>query len=122
MPSKSIVIKIGTSSLVAESGDVNLSSLAAIVETAAAIQRAGHSVVLVSSGAVGTGCARLGLKSRPSSLAKKQALAAIGQLRLMRMYDDLFATLSCVCAQARAVSNPTMFALLILRLLGIIVV
>ena len=53
-------------------------------------------MVLVSSGAVGVGCQRLGLKIRPSELAKKQALAAIGQVHLMRYYDDLFSACGIV--------------------------
>ena len=47
-------------------------------------------MVLVSSGAVGVGCQRLGLTERPAELPKKQALAAVGQVHLMRYYEDLF--------------------------------
>lgn len=50
----------------------------------------GYDVVLVSSGAVGIGCQRMKLDERPTELAKKQALAAIGQVHLMRFYEDLF--------------------------------
>lgn len=53
-------------------------------------------MVLVSSGAVGVGCQRLGLVNRPSELAKKQALAAVGQVHLMRYYDDLFSACGLV--------------------------
>jgi glutamate 5-kinase len=53
-------------------------------------------VILVSSGAVGVGCQRMGLEERPTLLAQKQALAAVGQLHLMRCYDDLFSTLGMV--------------------------
>ena len=60
---------------------------------------AGHRVVLVSSGAVGAGAARMGLTSRPADLAAKQALAAIGQVHLMRYYDDFFGALRLPCAQ-----------------------
>ena len=55
--------------------------------------------MLVSSGAVGAGAARLGLASRPSDLAAKQALAAIGQVHLMRHYDDFLSALRLTCAQ-----------------------
>ena len=53
-------------------------------------------VVIVSSGAVGVGAQRLGLKSRPSKLPQKQALAAVGQVHLMRFYDDFFSAIGLV--------------------------
>lgn len=56
-------------------------------------------MILVSSGAVGVGCARLGLTERPKAIALKQAVAAVGQGRLMRIYDDLFTTLQQPIAQ-----------------------
>ena len=55
--------------------------------------------MLVSSGAVGAGAARLGLSARPTDLAAKQALAAIGQVHLMRHYDDFLSALRLKCAQ-----------------------
>lgn len=54
-------------------------------------------MIIVSSGAVGVGCQRLGLTTKPSELAKKQALAAVGQLHLMRYYEDFMASLNMVC-------------------------
>lgn len=59
----------------------------------------GYRVVLVSSGAVGVGCQRLELEVRPRLLAKKQALAAVGQVHLMRYYDDLFSAYNITCSQ-----------------------
>ena len=53
-------------------------------------------MVIVSSGAVGVGAQRLGLKSRPSKLPQKQALAAVGQVHLMRFYDDFFSAIGLV--------------------------
>ncbi len=67
--------------------------------TLPAAASAGHHVILVSSGAVGVGCQRLGLKERPSALAQKQALAAVGQVHLMRFYEDLFNALGLVGGQ-----------------------
>ena len=58
--------------------------------------RAGHKVVIVSSGAIGVGCLRLGLKERPSAIAQKQALAAVGQVHLMRYYEDFFSAVGLV--------------------------
>ena len=59
-------------------------------------QSAGHRVVIVSSGAIGVGCLRLGLKERPSAIAQKQALAAVGQVHLMRYYEDFFSAVGLV--------------------------
>ncbi len=97
---KTIVIKIGTSSLTQpETGQLALSTIATLAETLCHLRQEGHRVVLVSSGAVGVGCARLGLTERPKAMALKQAVAAVGQGRLMRIYDDLFTTLSQPIAQ-----------------------
>lgn len=56
----------------------------------------GHYVIIVSSGAIGVGCQRLGLSSRPTKIAQKQALAAIGQVHLMRYYEDILTALGLV--------------------------
>jgi glutamate 5-kinase len=97
---QTLVIKIGTSSLTqADSGYLALSTIAALVETLSQLRRQGHQVILVSSGAVGIGCARLGMSDRPRTIAMKQAVAAVGQGRLMRVYDDLFTSLQQPIAQ-----------------------
>ena len=98
--SKTIVVKIGTSSLTrTETGQLALATLGRLVETLCDLRREGHQVVLVSSGAIGVGCARLGIAQRPKSIALKQAVAAVGQGRLMRVYDDFFTSLSQPIAQ-----------------------
>ncbi|MBD2181742.1 glutamate 5-kinase [Aerosakkonema funiforme] len=98
--SEIIVVKIGTSSLTDPStGNLALSTIAALIETLTHLRTSGHRVILVSSGAVGVGCARLGLRERPRSMALKQAVAAVGQGRLMRIYDDLFTSLQQPIAQ-----------------------
>ncbi|MEB3268900.1 MAG: glutamate 5-kinase, partial [Leptolyngbya sp.] len=76
-----------------------LSTIASLVETLSQLRHQGHRVILVSSGAVGVGCARLGLSDRPRTLSLKQAVAAVGQGRLMRIYDDMFTTLGQPIAQ-----------------------
>ena len=97
---QTIVIKIGTSSLShPETGDLQLATISKLVEAIVHLRRQGHSVVLVSSGAVGIGCGRLGLKSRPRKISQKQAVAAVGQGRLMRIYDDFFGSLQQPVAQ-----------------------
>jgi glutamate 5-kinase len=95
---QTLVIKIGTSSLTRH-GQLALSTIAALVETLTELRARGDRVVLVTSGAVGVGCARLNLRDRPQKIAVKQAVAAVGQGRLMRVYDDLFTTLGQPIAQ-----------------------
>lgn len=97
--SQTIVIKIGTSSLTQATGEIAIATIASLVETLSYLRSQGHRIVLVSSGAVGVGCARLNLKERPRKMALKQAVAAVGQGRLMRIYDDLFSTLQQAIAQ-----------------------
>lgn len=95
-----VVIKVGTSSLIRpEKHTLNLSSLAGIVEVIRSLRDEGYNVVLVSSGAVGIGCQRLGLNVRPTDVSKKQALAAVGQVHLMRFYEDMFSAMGMTCAQ-----------------------
>jgi hypothetical protein len=65
----------------------------------------GHFVILVSSGAIGVGCQRLGLTTRPTKIAQKQALAAVGQGHLMRYYEDFFQALGLVSRAGRGVAE-----------------
>ena len=95
-----VVVKIGTSSLTrADTGKLALATIGRLVETLCQLQQLGHRVILVSSGAVGVGCARLGITQRPKTMALKQAVAAVGQGRLMRIYDDFFTALTQPIAQ-----------------------
>ncbi len=94
-----LVVKIGTSSLTRETGQLALSTIASLVEVLCQLRRQGHHIILVSSGAVGIGCTRLGLKDRPLRVALKQAIAAVGQGRLIRVYDDFFTSLQQPIAQ-----------------------
>lgn len=97
---QTLVIKIGTSSLTQPTtGQLALSTIATLVEILSTLRQQGNRVVLVSSGAVGVGCARLGLIERPKTIALKQAVAAVGQGRLMRIYDDFFTALKQPIAQ-----------------------
>ncbi|KAL0065841.1 Glutamate 5-kinase [Marasmius tenuissimus] len=70
-----------------------------LVETVVNLRAQGHKVVLVSSGAIGVGLKRMNIPSRPKSLSGKQALAAIGQGRLIALWDDLFGHLEQPIAQ-----------------------
>ncbi|KAL2423288.1 putative glutamate 5-kinase [Exophiala dermatitidis] len=101
-----IVIKIGTSSIVDETThEPILSILSLIVETAIKLRRDGHRVVIVSSGAVGVGLQRMNIPKRPKHLAQIQALAAIGQSRLMSIWDSLFAHMNQPVAQILITRN-----------------
>ncbi|KAG9126714.1 hypothetical protein FRC07_002257 [Ceratobasidium sp. 392] len=98
--SLTIVIKLGTSSIIHEkTHQPLLSLLSSIVETVVALKNEGHKVVLVSSGAIGVGLKRMDMASRPKSVSGKQALAAIGQGRLIALWDNLFGQLGQPIAQ-----------------------
>ncbi|KAJ1337587.1 glutamate 5-kinase [Microdochium nivale] len=86
-----IVIKLGTSSIVDEkTHEPLLPILSLIVDTAVKLRKDGHRVVIVSSGAIGVGLRRMDVQRRPKHLVKLQALAAIGQCRLISLWDSLF--------------------------------
>lgn len=85
-----IVIKIGSSSLLHESGSVDFRRLEKLVRIVCDLKNQDKDVILVSSGAIAVGFQALGLKSRPKTLSLKQACAAIGQAQLMMMYQKLF--------------------------------
>lgn len=100
MASKTIVIKLGTSSIVHETTHQPLlSTLSSIVETVVTLRSYGHQVILVSSGAIGVGLQRMDIRERPAKLSGKQALAAIGQGRLIALWDGLFGHLGQPIAQ-----------------------
>lgn len=91
---------IGTSSIVDEkTHEPLLSILTLIVETAVKLHKDGHRVIIVSSGAIGVGLRRMDLEKRPKHLPRVQALAAIGQCRLISLWDSLFAHLRQPIAQ-----------------------
>ena len=85
-----IVIKIGTSSLTFPNGKLNFQRIEKLVKVLFEVQREGKEVLLVSSGAVAVGAGRLGLEKKPESLAEKQAMAALGQAELIRIYQKFF--------------------------------
>ncbi|MDD2568122.1 MAG: glutamate 5-kinase [Clostridia bacterium] len=85
-----IVVKVGTSSLTHKTGKLNINGMEKLVRQLADLYNAGKSVILVTSGAVGAGMGRLNLTEKPTYMAQKQALAAIGQGILMQIYEKLF--------------------------------
>lgn len=94
-----IVVKVGTSTLTHHSGDVNLRSMEHLVRTLSDLHSMGHEVILVTSAAITVGTARMSLPERPRELRMKQAAAAVGQCRLMHIYDKLFSEYSRSVAQ-----------------------
>lgn len=103
---KRIVIKIGSSSLVhPETGSLNLVKIEKLVRLITDMSNEGREVVLVSSGAIAVGVKALGLNSRPKDKAKEQACAAVGQARLMMVYQKLFSEYLMVCAQVLMTKN-----------------
>ena len=85
------VVKVGTSLLRGQHGSTTTDVIANLTSSLAASLSRGDRAVLVSSGAVGLGCSRLGLDQRPESVVALQAAAAIGQGHLMGIYDQAMA-------------------------------
>ena len=101
-----IVIKVGSSSIVDEkTHQPILSILSLIVETSLTLRNDGHRVVIVSSGAIAVGLKRMDLARRPKHLPQVQALAAIGQSRLMSLWDSLFSHVDQKVAQILLTRN-----------------
>lgn len=87
---KRVVIKVGTSTLTYENGNINLDRIEKITRSIADLMNRGNEVVLVTSGAIGVGVSKMNLKERPSTIREKQAAASVGQVALMNIYSKLF--------------------------------
>lgn len=94
-----IVVKVGTRVLTRPDGSLDEERIASLVENLHKIMLTGRKLVLVSSGAVASGMGRLNLKERPKDLAKLQAVAAVGQSRLIQAYDRVLLSLGRTAAQ-----------------------
>jgi glutamate 5-kinase len=95
-----VVAKVGSSSVTDARGQVATSAVTKLCTEVADLRRAGHRVVVVSSGAIAAGLPALGMRgSRAADLATLQAVSAVGQSRLMRVYDDLLASHGLVGGQ-----------------------
>ena len=99
MNKQRLVVKVGTSTLLRQGGGVNLREMDALARVLSDLKNMGHQVILVSSGAIGVGSGKLGMKSRPSDLRFKQATAAVGQCELMHLYDKFFGEYGQTVAQ-----------------------
>jgi glutamate 5-kinase len=107
---KRIVIKIGTSTLSYSNGRLNFQLVEKLAYVLSAIRKRGIQVVLVTSGAIGVGAGRLGLTTKPEKLAKKQALAAIGQAELMKIYQKFFEDFNQIVAQVLLTKDIVTFS------------
>ena len=102
-----IVVKIGTSTLAHPTGHLNIRRVEELCKVMSDIKNSGHEVILVSSGAIGMGVGKLGLRPRPTDIPTKQAAAAVGQCELMYIYDKLFEEYHHTVAQL-LITNDTM--------------
>ncbi|HIZ79148.1 MAG TPA: glutamate 5-kinase [Candidatus Lachnoclostridium stercorigallinarum] len=103
---KRIVIKIGSSSLThRETGDLNLMKIEKLVRVISDLKGQGKEVVLVSSGAIAAGRQALGNRKKPETVSEKQAYAAVGQARLMMVYQKLFSEYNQTAAQVLLTKN-----------------
>lgn len=97
-----IVIKVGTNVLTRLDGRLDVTNISHLVDQVAALKRSGVALVLVSSGAVGAGRELLNVPEESDEVARRQVLSAIGQVRLMELYRQLFAGHGLHCAQVLA--------------------
>ena len=102
-----IVVKIGTSTLAHATGHLNIRRVEQLCKVLSDIKNAGHEVILVSSGAIGMGVGKLGLRERPRDIPSKQAAAAVGQCELMYTYDKLFSEYHHTVAQLLITGDDT---------------
>ncbi len=95
---KRIVFKVGSSTLTHENGKLNLRRIEKLATVLSDLRNMGKEVVLVSSGAISAGCGRVGAQ-RPADTPGKQAMAAIGQSELMRVYEHYFSMFGQIIGQ-----------------------
>ena len=94
-----IVVKVGTSTLTYENGNINLTRIEKLTRILSDVMNSGKEVILVTSGAIGVGVSKLNLKEKPKTIREKQAVAAVGQCELMHIYSKFFGEYSHVVGQ-----------------------
>ena len=103
---KRVVIKVGSSSLIhKETNKLDLRKLEVLVRELSDLHNQGKDVVLVTSGAVAVGASAFGMHGKPTELKKKQACSAVGQARLMMIYQKLFSEYNQMAAQILMTKN-----------------
>lgn len=96
---KRIVVKVGTSTLTYDNGNINLNRIEKLTRILSDVVNSGKEVTLVSSGAIGVGVSKLNLKEKPKDIREKQALSAVGQCELMHIYSKFFGEYSHTVGQ-----------------------
>jgi len=94
-----IVIKVGTSTLTYENGEVSFTRIDRLARTISDLMNQGKEIVLVTSGAIGVGAFKLKLMERPGTIPEKQAIAAVGQCELMHIYSKFFSEYGHIVGQ-----------------------
>lgn len=94
-----IVVKVGTSTLAHQTGLLNIQRMERLTKVLSDLKNSGKEIILVSSGAIGVGAGKIGLKERPADVPVRQACAAIGQCELMYCYDKYFSEFNHTVAQ-----------------------
>lgn len=105
MDKKRVVIKVGTSSLTYDTGNINIRQIELLSQVIADLCHSGCQVALVTSGAIAVGMGKLGLKERPKATPEKQAASAIGQSELMSLYGKFFSQYGKDVAQLLLTKN-----------------
>lgn len=96
---KRIVVKVGTSTLTYDNGNLNFTRLDKLARVLSDLANQGKDVILVSSGAIGVGVGKLKLKEKPKTVPEKQAVAAVGQCELMHIYSKFFGEFGHIVGQ-----------------------
>lgn len=94
-----LVVKIGTSTIAYPSGGLNIRRMETICKVLSDLKNSGIEVIIVTSGAIGMGLGKLGIKQKPDDMPTKQASAAVGQCELMYFYDRMFSEYNHIPAQ-----------------------
>lgn len=94
-----VVVKVGTSTITYENGLLNFDRIDKLARQLSDLHNQGKEVVLVTSGAIGVGVGKLGLKAKPSTIPEKQAAAAVGQGILLHIYEKFFSEYGQLVAQ-----------------------
>lgn len=102
---KRVVVKVGTSTLTHDTGNLNLRRVETLVRVLADLRHQGKEVVLVSSAAIAVGASKIGAKNEKRGTKEKQAYSAIGQSELMGIYGRLFSEYGCNVAQILLTKN-----------------
>ena len=97
--SQRIVVKVGTSTLIYDTGKINLKRMDQLAMVLSDLHNQGKEIILVSSGAVGVAVGKMSMAERPRETRVKQALAAVGQCELMFLYDKFFSDYNNTVAQ-----------------------